>query len=68
MITRPESPVYLGAIDEGDLEPVHRWHNDPALCGSLVGTFAATSLATERAFACISSPDVHPQPSRPPRR
>jgi hypothetical protein len=30
MITRPESPVYLRAIDEGDLEPVHRWHNDRA--------------------------------------
>ena len=29
MITRPESPVYLRAIDEGDFEPVHRWHNDP---------------------------------------
>jgi hypothetical protein len=39
MITRPESPVYLRAIDEGDLEPVHRWHNDPALDASPVGTF-----------------------------
>jgi hypothetical protein len=39
MITRPESAVYLRAIDEGDLEPVHRWHNDPALDASLVGTF-----------------------------
>jgi hypothetical protein len=37
MITRPESPVYLRAIDEGDLETVHRWHNDPALYASLVG-------------------------------
>lgn len=99
MITRAESPVYLRAIDEGDLEPVHRWHNDPALYASPVGTFAPTSLATERAWlqrvlawagsqawrtssataarrpgaaararACISSPDAHPQPSRPPRR
>jgi RimJ/RimL family protein N-acetyltransferase len=29
---------------------VHRWHNDPALYASLVGTFVPTSLATERAW------------------
>jgi RimJ/RimL family protein N-acetyltransferase len=50
MITRPESPVYLRAIDEVDLDPVHRWHNDPALYASLVGTFVPSSLATERAW------------------
>jgi RimJ/RimL family protein N-acetyltransferase len=50
MITRPESPVYLRAIDEGDLEPVHRWHNDAALYASLVGTSVPTSLATELAW------------------
>ncbi len=55
MITRPESPVYLRAIDEGDLEPVHRWHNDTA-AGSARGTRP------------LSSPTFHPQPSRPPRR
>jgi RimJ/RimL family protein N-acetyltransferase len=95
MIRWPESPVYLRAIDEADLEAVHRWHNDPALYASLVGTFVPTSLATERAwlqrvsawseqarnFALCAreddrligtrqhpSPDVHPQPNRPPRR
>ena len=45
MITRPESPVYLRAIDEGDLEPVHRWHNNPALYASLVGTFTLNRVA-----------------------
>lgn len=50
MITRPESPVYLRAIDEGDLEPVHAWHNDPDLYASLVGTFVPTNLSTERAW------------------
>jgi RimJ/RimL family protein N-acetyltransferase len=50
MITRPDGPVYLRAIDEDDLELVHRWHNDAALYASLVGAFAPTSLATERAW------------------
>ena len=99
MITRPDGPVYLRAIDEHDLGLVHRWHNDPARYASLVGTFVPTSLATERAWlrrvsawagsqarrtssataaprpgaaawarARTSSPDVHPKPSRPPRR
>jgi RimJ/RimL family protein N-acetyltransferase len=33
------SPVYLRALELGDVERIHRWHSDPALFEWLAGTF-----------------------------
>jgi hypothetical protein len=78
MITRPESPVYLRAIDEVDLEPGGPFEHPAYLQASaahegtepssLRRTTAAWHSSQAWARARTSTPDVHPQPSRPPRR
>jgi RimJ/RimL family protein N-acetyltransferase len=40
-------PVYLRALELGDLERTHRWHNDPGLYETLVGPFRHVSQAAE---------------------
>jgi len=54
MITTP-APRLSQAIDEGDLERGYRWHNDPALYSSLVGTFAPTACGHQRGSGCSAS-------------
>jgi diamine N-acetyltransferase len=40
-------PVYLRALDAGDLDRCHRWHNDPELYATLVSAFRHVSRAAE---------------------
>lgn len=40
--------VYLRALEESDLDLVHKWHNDPELYKSLVGPFHFISRKRER--------------------
>lgn len=40
-------PVYLRSLEVGDLEQTYKWHNDPALYESLVGTFRHVSRAAD---------------------
>lgn len=47
-ITSQQPHVYLRALDEGDLERTHRWHNDPELYRTLVDGFRFVSTASER--------------------
>lgn len=76
MITRPESPVYLRAIDEVDLEPGGPVEHPAYLQASAAheGTepvlLETDAWHSSRAWARArtSTPDVYPQPSRPPRR
>lgn len=39
--------VFLRALDDSDLDRMHRWHNDPSLYETLVGTFRFVSRAAE---------------------
>ena len=40
-------PVYLRALELGDLDRTYKWHNDPELYKKLVGSFHYFSRATE---------------------
>jgi RimJ/RimL family protein N-acetyltransferase len=40
--------IYLRALELDDLDRTHRWHNDPALYGTIVGAFRYVSRAAER--------------------
>src|SRR3954469_12727739 len=54
--------VYLRALDTGDVERTLRWHNDPTLYETLVGTFRFVSPAAEaewiRRKAAFSTDEV----------
>ncbi len=39
-------PVYLRSLESGDLDRIHKWHNDAALYESLTGTFRYVSYTT----------------------
>ena len=43
----PAAEVFLRALEMDDLDRLHRWHNDPALYESLVGTFRSVSRSAE---------------------
>src|ERR1017187_1062663 len=43
-----EPAVFLRALEEGDLERTHRWHNDPELYSTLVDGFRFVSHQAER--------------------
>jgi len=40
-------PVFLRALEAGDIERTHKWHNDPELYATLIGTFHPVSMLTE---------------------
>ena len=66
--------VYLRSLELSDLERTHRWHNDPEMYKTLIGTFHYVGRATEedwlrkkQAFSsnevnlaiCLSAEDQH---------
>jgi RimJ/RimL family protein N-acetyltransferase len=42
-----DEPVKLRALEPGDIERVHKWHNDPELYQTLGGTMRFVSVAIE---------------------
>lgn len=66
--------VYLRALETGDLDRTHKWHNDPALYGSLGGTYRYVARSSEEEWlrgkcaycsdqvnlaVCLSDTDEH---------
>jgi RimJ/RimL family protein N-acetyltransferase len=47
VIDNKHEPVFLRALDGGDLDRTHRWHNDQELYRSLVGGFRFVSRSAE---------------------
>ncbi len=48
LVSMPSEPrIVLRALEEGDLDRTHRWHNEPALYSLLVSPFRFVSKAAE---------------------